>query len=251
MNHNYKSKWLCKCDCGKEMIVGAAELKNGQKSCGCDRKKIYPHFYKKVNSAWRDMIIRCCNKQNKYYHCYGGRGIKVCDGWLNSFENFYKDVKEPDNKNLTLDRINNNLHYSCGKCEECLKNNWKFNIRWATIKIQSRNTRRNKIIEYNNEKKCIAEWSEVLNLNENFLRARLRKGFSIKEILENPTQRKFKTSKYRGVHFSKIRGKWVAQIEKENNKIFLGAFCNESEAALTYNNAAIQLYGDKANLNII
>lgn len=79
----------------------------------------------KTHEAWRGMTKRCRDKNNLYYHRYGGRGIKVCKSWL-KFENFYRDMGVAP-KDKSLDRIDNNKGYS------------KSNCRWATIKEQNRN----------------------------------------------------------------------------------------------------------------
>ena len=84
--------------------------------------------YDLTYSSWAHMIQRCKNPKNKNYKWYGGRGIKVCERWRNSFKNFLKDMGTRP-KGLTLDRINNNDNY---KPENC---------RWTTIKQQNNNSR--------------------------------------------------------------------------------------------------------------
>ena len=75
------------------------------------------------------MIQRCVNPKSRYFSHYGGRGIKVCDRWRNSFEDFYADVGErPPGR--TLDRIDNDGDYE------------PLNVRWATPTEQTRNRRR-------------------------------------------------------------------------------------------------------------
>jgi len=122
--------WLCRCDCKKIKIVRGAYLKNGViRSCGClfrEGNNIKHGYYRKgkvskIYQSWRDMIKRCTNPNNASYQYYGGRGIKVCKRWINSFENFYKDMgKKPEGHQI--DRINNNGNYC------------KSNCRWVTPK---------------------------------------------------------------------------------------------------------------------
>lgn len=81
-------------------------------------------------SAWRAMLLRCNNPNNHNYHNYGGRGIKVCDEWQDSFTNFYKHIGKKPNKTLTLDRIDNDGNYEPG------------NVHWATRTEQNRNRRK-------------------------------------------------------------------------------------------------------------
>jgi len=146
-------KCLCRCDCGKMKKCGFYDLKAEKtKSCGClHLKKAIERLSKvhKKNSVeihgmantpeyrtWGRIKTRCYNKARKDYPNYGGRGIKVCDKWLNSFTEFYIDMGEkPEPKHLySLDRIDNDGDYEPGNC------------RWITVKEQNNNTR---LIDFN------------------------------------------------------------------------------------------------------
>lgn len=135
------TQYLCRCNCGKEVVVyGCSLITNHTKSCGClkNGKKTRSH---KLYNTWKDMKGRCYNINLKNYKYYGERGIKVCERWKNSFANFLEDMGEKPSPKLSIDRINNDLHYSCGKCNECIINNWLANCRWATQKEQANNKR--------------------------------------------------------------------------------------------------------------
>jgi len=132
--------WKCECDCGNIVEVMARNLKAGlSRSCGCLQKEIvgklnrtHGHSTKitKTYRTWKNMLQRCGNPKNKSYNNYGGRGIKVCDRWLHSFENFLDDMGEAPER-LTIERENNNGNYEPGNCV------------WTTRKEQNYNTRRN------------------------------------------------------------------------------------------------------------
>ena len=88
-------KYICKCDCGNIIETPTKyKLKSGHtKSCGClKREKVSEKNSKYRNkgkiserNTYLQMIDRCYNKDHKFYHRYGGRGIRVCDRWLESF----------------------------------------------------------------------------------------------------------------------------------------------------------------------
>lgn len=127
--------WYSRCDCGNTLIVKGCNLRSGNtKTCGCGKvNNIIKHG--KCNTStytvWRNMIERCTNPNNANYKNYGGRGITVCDRWVNSFQDFIEDVGEkPFNK--SIDRIDNEKGY------------FPDNVRWATLSQQANNKRKRK-----------------------------------------------------------------------------------------------------------
>ena len=144
-NHKRNQKhWLCKCDCGNITSVCTNKLKSGHtKSCGCySREKA-----KKVNTThglskeplyerYMGMKARCYNTNHESYKDYGGRGITVCDEWLNNYESFREwamdNGYEPQYK---LDRRDNDGNYEPSNC------------RWISHKSNMRNTRHNVYID--------------------------------------------------------------------------------------------------------
>jgi hypothetical protein len=84
--------WLCVRDCGVHIIVGGGDLQQGKtRSCGCLLRQhgmgTTPEY-----AAWRQLVSRCTNPANKAYARYGGRGISVCQRWLDSVEAFVQDM---------------------------------------------------------------------------------------------------------------------------------------------------------------
>ena len=110
------------------------------------------------------MKSRCYRPKDPSYKYYGGRGIKVCDEWLN-IENFEKWVKEhPYFEGATLDRINTNGDYEPSNC------------RWATMAEQDNNRRNTLYIEWNGESHTISEWAKITGLNRSTLKNRYYRG---------------------------------------------------------------------------
>ena len=180
---NKREYYLCKCDCCKEKIVNKTELVRGNvKSCGCLRKencanRSHNLSNSRIYRTWTNMKARCYNKKDERYRLYGGRGIHICDEWKNSFLSFYNwAISNGYKDNLQIDRINNDGNYEPSNC------------RWADRKTQCRNKQKNIFLCYKGEKHCIAEWAEKLKIKSVTIRARLRKGYSIENILKDVKQ---------------------------------------------------------------
>lgn len=173
--------YMCLCDCGnRKAIVSYSLLSGNAKSCGCLRKKVtsermteHGKSHTKVHVAWQNLKDRCYNENNNRYYRYGKRGIVVCEGYL-KFENFYADLGDPPHK-MSIDRINNDCNYSCGKCEQCINNGWVANCRWATNSEQVLNSSNARIVELNGIKKNLSVWANILKVNPNNLSRSLKK----------------------------------------------------------------------------
>lgn len=165
------SLWKCRCSCGKEKSIIGKQLMSGAiKSCGCykdqntkERSIIHNRTKTVEYRTWRHIKSRCYNKNVHNYDNYGGRGIKICDRWLNSFENFYADMGERPSSNHSIDRFpNKDGDYELSNC------------RWATTKQQSRNIRTNHWIEHNGVIKILSDWAADLNTTASNLNSHLK-----------------------------------------------------------------------------
>ena len=120
------------------------------------------------------MKQRCYNPNSTSYHNYGGRGITICDAWLNDPSSFFKwSLENGYSDDLTIDRKDNNKGYSPENCQ------------WTTEIEQHNNTRRNRYVEYKGEIHTLAEWCRILGLNYSTVKTRLNVlNWSIEEAFE-------------------------------------------------------------------
>lgn len=182
--HN-KTRWWCRCDCGKELPVIGSLLVNGNtKSCNCLQKDYAKKAFKTHGFCsngtrateyriYYGMLNRCYNKNVPNYQNYGGRGISVCGRWLGEqgFINFLTDMgKRPRGK--TIDRFpDKNGNYEPGNC------------RWATDGEQSRNKRTNVYFEMNGIKMVIKDWANRWGVNSSVINQHIKEyGKSFEEV---------------------------------------------------------------------
>lgn len=178
------SAWYCKCECGTERIVTTSRLTSGNsKSCGCAIKRHSTHnmSHTRIYRIYRSMLDRCNNPKSQSYRLYGGRGIKVCDEWMDvsGFEHFYEwSLKNGYDDSLTIDRENNNGNYE------------PLNCRWVSYLVQENNTSKNHFVTYENETHTIAEWSRIKGINVSTLRNRVLKGWDNDRLFIPPQNSK-------------------------------------------------------------
>ena len=168
------SIWTCRCDCGKEIDVIVSSLTLGRtKSCGCFHKDIVSSASlkhglskSKIYKVWAGMKDRCYNTHSFGFKYYGGRGISVCDEWLNDFKSFYDwSMANGYTEGLTIDRINTNGNYEPNNC------------RWITRQEQAFNTRTTKHVKYKEkEYESLSQLSRELKIPLSTLRRKIKDG---------------------------------------------------------------------------
>ena len=165
--------FIVQCICGNKRTVILDNLLRGKaKSCGCMRGKHYKSYHP-IYTMWKHIKQRCLNPNDKMYKYYGGRGIKICQEWINDFEAFYNWVITNGYvKGLTIDRKNNNGNYTPENC------------RFVTSKIQQNNRRINIHVEINGVSNTIAEWSDITGIKYDTIWARVKRyGYKNEQII--------------------------------------------------------------------
>lgn len=178
-------RWLCVCDCGNTCIVNGRDLRaEHTRSCGCLRREtahsIASHRMSdtRLYRIWCDMKNRCYNENVNNYHSYGGRGIKVCNEWLDpsSFFSWAKDSGYTDE--LTLDRIDVNGDYEPNNCK------------WITLTEQQWNKTTSFFIEIDGETKCLREWCNEFGSEYKTVHHRIKYlGWEPKRALTTPVDK--------------------------------------------------------------
>lgn len=132
------------------------------------KKNMYP---KRLISILKHMKQRCLNPNNSNYKNYGGRGISICNEWINNTTSFYLwALNNGYNDGLTIDRIDADGNYEPTNC------------RWITNKEQQRNRTNNHLITLKNETHTVIEWAEILNVTYNTI-IRKEKNNSLYELI--------------------------------------------------------------------
>ena len=120
------------------------------------------------------MIRRCSIETETHFNRYGGRGIKVCDEWVDNYLEFKEwAMKNGYDEKLSIDRIDNNGNYTPENC------------RWVDVKTQSNNRETNVLIKYQGVERTLKEWCTLLNLNYNTVYYRYAKGYGIDEMFKS------------------------------------------------------------------
>jgi hypothetical protein len=176
--------WNCVCVCGKKIKVWGGNLgrERATQSCGCLQHErtmeantkhgaTLNGIKKPEYTIWTAMKARCYCKTVKGYKNYGGRGIRVCGRWLNSFDNFLADMGSRP-KGMWIERDNNDGDYTPENC------------RWATREEQQNNRRDSVRIKYGGDTKTLAQWAVDLGFNYKTLQLRVKRWPLIRAFTE-------------------------------------------------------------------
>lgn len=192
---NNRAYWNVRCDCGNEKSVRGDTLKVIV-SCGCVKKeqdKInlgikYNHemTHHEAYNIWVNMMRRCHSEKDKFFSCYGGRGIDVCEEWQD-VKKFCKWADESGfQKGLSIERKDVNGNYCPDNC--C----------WIPKNEQSKNRRTSIIIKYNGEDRLLCEVARELGLNYQTVRSRWKIGIRDNErLLYNGNLKEFQNGNKR------------------------------------------------------
>jgi hypothetical protein len=178
--------WICKCDCNddNEISIEAYSLTSGKTtSCGCYGKEQRVKANTKhglsnsrIKSIHNNMKSRCYNSNTPKYKNHGGRGIIICDEWLdkeNGLSNFYNwAIRNGYSDDLTIDRIDNNGNYE------------PINCKWSTYEEQNFNRRNNREFLINGEYKSAKEWCQLMDTNINTFWQRDLKGLAGEDLIK-------------------------------------------------------------------
>ena len=171
----YNKKYIGLCECGNVKSYYLGNLKQGYTtSCGCIHKEMMSRLHRshhktgtRLYSIYINMKTRCYNKKTPNYNIYGGRGIVICDEWLEDFMNFYNwATSNGYEKHLTIDRIDSNGNYEPSNC------------RWADHTIQNHNRSYSWNIEINGITRNAKEWCEINGVNYKTAHTRKMRGWS-------------------------------------------------------------------------
>lgn len=190
---HWRGYWLCRCDCEKFTIRMRPD--SHTVGCGCTRithGKSHTLAYR----SWSDMMRRCFHPDSQSAHRYSERGITVCERWR-EFLNFLADVGERPNRSLTINRVDNDGNYSCGKCPQCVERGWPMNARWDDIFTQANNRSNNRVLTFKGESHTLSEWGAIIGINGMVLSNRLAKGWTVERVL-SPFHGKATVVEYNG-----------------------------------------------------
>lgn len=183
-NSNKHACWVCRCECGTVKAIRGGHLTSGaSKSCGCINRTQNGLSMTREYDIWAHMLDRCYREKNDNYRFYGQLGTYVCERWRTSVIAFVEDMGKAPTTGHSLDRINSNGNYTCGKCEECKTKNQPFNCRWATKSEQVRNLKSNRYYTHDGKTLILKDWARISGIKYLTLWNRLNIGMAFADAI--------------------------------------------------------------------
>lgn len=175
-----KAKWLFACDCGKEFEVSGSKVRGGEvhtcPSCSKERVRLARTKHGERQSVeyrtWTHIKSRCLNEKVPEFGHYGGRGITICERWIDSFENFLADMGKRPAGRYSIDRIDVDGNYEPSNC------------RWANAQEQQNNKRNNRKIAINGSIKNMAQWADENGLRHETVFKRIKRGKNGEDLIK-------------------------------------------------------------------
>lgn len=215
---------LCRCDCGREVTVSNSNLKRGTtKSCGCMTKKFlhdaqtkHGERFTRLYRTWSNIKDRCLNQNNASYSSYGGRGIKICDQWVD-YEPFAEWARSNGYRDdLTIDRIDVNGDYTPENC------------RWVDWKTQANNKRNNHILSIDGVDHTLQELADISGNSFALILDRLGRGVCPKDAV-------FSSPLNRGPHVAGTHGVMLTAFGRTMNIKQWSEFLGVNRTTLSLN----------------
>jgi hypothetical protein len=200
--------WDCRCECGNTTRVAGSNLDSGStKSCGCLRKtRQGGRATKRIRKgetrlSYESMLNRCFNPRENNYPNYGGRGITVCQRWLDSYDAFVVDMGERP-LGTTIDRIDVNGNYEPGNC------------RWSTPRAQAENRRNARILTAFGKTQSLKRFAEEYNVAPGTLATRLYRGMGVEEALTMPAYDNLRSPKMKETYRNRKSTRYLTAFGK-------------------------------------
>lgn len=181
---------------------------------------------RKLLKVFSHMRERCYDQADRRYKDWGGRGIKICQEWLDNPNNFIQWAENSGYlPGLTIDRVNNNGDYSPENC------------RWVSIAENNQNRRSTRFYTIDGETKNLQQWCETYSVSRSMVNKRLQMGWDIKSALTTP-KRERDTSSIVGKKFGRLEVVRFSHIGK-NRQSYYECLCSCGNSAIVNANKLI------------